>query len=155
MQVLNANDRWPMTLVCDLLARCDSTHFKMHNDDTDPEDKTEDIFECEIALLHSLDDPIVSFCKYIDWIQRCCSIDFAKSKLVDVLQRATSLFVDDPRYINDPRYLKIWLLYATYSKRPAEIFVFLEKHGIAQSLSLYYEEYASLCESYGQYVSDD
>ena len=66
------------------------------------------------------------------------------SILVPVLGSATQTFARDPRYKNDPRYLKLWLAYAKYCREAEDIFVFLVQEGIAQNLATYYEEYAAL-----------
>lgn len=69
---------------------------------------------------------------------------FIISLLIPVLDSATQTFSHDPRYRNDPRYLKLWLAYAKYCREAEDIFVFLAQEGIAQELATYYEEYAAL-----------
>lgn len=72
------------------------------------------------------------------------SSKFIISVLVPALDSATQTFARDPRYRNDPRYLKLWLAYSKYCREAEDIFVFLAQEGIAQGLASYYEEYSSL-----------
>ena len=77
------------------------------------------------------------------------------SHLLSVLERALGSFKSDRRYANDPRYLKLWLLYARnlqqkQKQNPVDVFKFLAVNDIAQDLALFYEEYASLMISLGR-----
>jgi checkpoint serine/threonine-protein kinase len=56
-------------------------------------------------------------------------------------------------YKNDPRYLKLWLLYIRlFSDSPRETYAFLAKHNIGESLALFYEEFAAWLENAGRWV---
>jgi spindle assembly checkpoint component MAD3 len=50
------------------------------------------------------------------------------------------------------KYLKLWVLYATYVERPVVIYKFLMANEIGTSFALLYEEYAAVLERNGQYV---
>lgn len=109
------------------------------------------IFNEQKAKIDDLDDPLSIFDSYyaqlLHLIQIATSPDTSKfltSITVPVLDSATQTFARDPRYRNDPRYLKLWLAYAKYCREAEDIFVFLGQEGIAQDLATYYEEYSNL-----------
>ena len=97
--------------------------------------------------IDELDDPLSIFDSYYNQLCQLLAVDstkFVTSVLVSVLDSATQTFAKDPRYRNDPRYLKLWLAYAKYCREAEDIFVFLAQEGITQDLATYYEEYANL-----------
>jgi bifunctional ADP-heptose synthase (sugar kinase/adenylyltransferase) len=102
-------------------------------------------FEERIQLAEDLDDPLEEHLAYIKWIQQAFTQgNNSNSNLVSVIERTTKHFLLDPRYSNDPRYLRLWLLYANSSEEPVTIFRFLSANNIGVGLALYYEEYATL-----------
>lgn len=110
-------------------------------------------FEDELANIDDLDDPLDVFNKYIQWIQQHYPEgQNAESDLLHVIERAITVFKKDSRYKNDPRYLKLWIMYARHSTEPIQIFKFLSVNEIGQELGIYYEEYAALMEKLGKCV---
>lgn len=106
-------------------------------------------FNEQKGKIDELDDPLSIFDSYhsqlCQLIQRTPDSSKTSSTiLVPILDSATQTFAHDPRYKNDPRYLKLWLAYAKYCREAEDIFVFLAQEGIAQELATYYEEYANL-----------
>lgn len=111
-------------------------------------------FEAEVASLAESDDPLDIYDRYVRWILEAYPSAQATpaSQLHTVLERATKAFVSSPQYKNDPRYLKLWLHYiAFFADAPRETFVFLARHGIGETLALFYEEYAAWLESVGRW----
>ncbi|KAM0754458.1 hypothetical protein T439DRAFT_376938 [Meredithblackwellia eburnea MCA 4105] len=74
----------------------------------------------------------------------------AKSKLVPILEASTRKFVKDERYTNDPRYVRLWSLYAKHVDSPADCYTFLFTRGIGERIGLLYEEYAAALEAIGK-----
>lgn len=109
-------------------------------------------FEEQKSKIDELDDPLSIFDSYHAQLAQLLQFyttdpdtsKFITSILVPVLDSATQTFSRDPRYRNDPRYLKLWLSYAKYCREAEDIFIFLSQEGIAQELATYYEEYAQL-----------
>lgn len=94
-------------------------------------------------LLQDLDDPLDSYLQYIKWIRENYRTgNNNESLLVQVLERTTHDFKDDPYYKNEIRYFKVWLEYITYSDHPGDVFSYLLKKKIGSDLSLFYEEYS-------------
>jgi checkpoint serine/threonine-protein kinase len=112
----------------------------------------QEIFLEQKSKIDELDDPLSIFDSYHAQLAQLLQFysnhpdttKFITSILVPVLDSATQTFARDPRYRNDPRYLKLWLSYAKYCREAEDIFVFLSQEGIAQELANFYEEYALL-----------
>jgi checkpoint serine/threonine-protein kinase len=104
-------------------------------------------FEHDIASSTDLDDPLEVWVRYIKWTDETFpSGQSTESGIARLLERCTTQFKNDKQYKSDPRYLRVWLAYSTYSDSPLEIFRFLQHHDIGQDLALYYEEYAAVLE---------
>lgn len=106
-------------------------------------------FEAELALIDETDDPLDIYDRYVRWTMDAYPSAQATptSQLLPLLERATKTFLTSAQYKNDPRYLKLWLLYIRFfSDTPRETFAFLSRHAIGQELALFYEEFASWLE---------
>ena len=104
-------------------------------------------FERDIASSIDLDDPLEVWLRYIKWTDETFPQgQSTESGIARLLERCTDHFKMDKQYKSDPRYLRVWLAYSTYSDSPLDIFAFLQRNGIGQELALYYEEYAAVLE---------
>lgn len=104
-------------------------------------------FEKDIASSSLLDDPLDVWLRYIKWTDEAFPQgQSTESGIARLLERCTEQFKNDKQYKSDPRYLRVWLAYSTYSDSPLDIFVFLQRNEIGQELALYYEEYAAVLE---------
>ncbi|GMM37327.1 protein kinase [Saccharomycopsis crataegensis] len=108
--------------------------------------------ELQINNCEDCDDPLEPYLNYIRWINN----NFPQGPnvangLVPILEKCTSYFKDYSIYKNDPRYMRIWVLYAKYSENSINVFVFLHRKEIGNMLSLYYEEYAKVLESQNRF----
>lgn len=74
----------------------------------------------------------------------------AASRLLPLLERSTRKFLHDQRYRNDPRYLRLWNLYAKNIDSPEECYRFLFAKGVGERLAVLYEEYALVLEAAGK-----
>jgi checkpoint serine/threonine-protein kinase len=112
-------------------------------------------YEDELALIDEADDPLDIYDRYVKWTLDTypSAQSTPQSQLLPLLERATKAFLSSPQYKNDPRYLKLWLHYIRFfSDAPRETFVFLNRHGVAESLALYYEEFAAWLEHAGRWT---
>src|ERR1700737_4420919 len=104
-------------------------------------------FEKDIASSADLDDPLEVWLRYIKWTDETFPQgQSTESGIARLIERCTEQFKNDKQYKSDPRYLRVWLAYSTYSDAPLDIFVFLQRNEIGQELALYYEEYAAVLE---------
>lgn len=104
-------------------------------------------FEKDIAASTDLDDPLEVWLKYIKWADEAYPQgQSTESGISRLLERCTEKFKNEKQYKSDPRYLRVWLAYSTYSDAPLDIFVFLQRNEVGQNLALYYEEYAAVLE---------
>ncbi|KAK4054049.1 protein kinase [Microbotryomycetes sp. JL221] len=79
----------------------------------------------------------------------------AVSRLVPVLEQATRSFVNDQRYQNDPRYLRLWNLYAKHTVDAEDCYKFLFAKQIGDKLATLYEEFALVLENKGRTTEAD
>ncbi|KAG8747306.1 hypothetical protein FRC10_001485 [Ceratobasidium sp. 414] len=93
------------------------------------------------------EDPIAAYVVYVDWVVECYPAGSnSESGLVPLLERATREFREDPRYINDLRYLKLWICYAGIVEKPETIYAYLLANDIGSVWELFYVEYANTLE---------
>lgn len=112
-------------------------------------------FEQEVENIAESDDPLDVFERYVRWTLDAYPSAQAtpESQLHTLLERATKTFIGSAQYKNDPRYLKLWVYYIHFfSETPRETYMFLSRHGIGESLALFYEEYAAWLEGAGRWA---
>ncbi|GKT55243.1 checkpoint serine threonine-protein kinase bub1 [Colletotrichum tofieldiae] len=133
----------------------------LHKLDTPTPSDTKNVNDCiraeyeeEIRNISESDDPLDIFDRYVRWTLDAYPSAQAtpQSQLHTLLERATKTFIGSSQYKNDPRYLKIWMLYIQFfSDSPRETFLFLSRHNIGETLALFYEEYAAWLEGAGRW----
>lgn len=124
------------------------------SDTTNLNDANRQEFEAELSSIAESDDPLDIFDRYVKWtLDAYPSAQATKeSQLLPLLERATKTFLNNTQYKNDPRYLKLWLIYIrSFSDAPRETFAFLARHNIGESLALFYEEFAAWLEGAGRW----
>ena len=112
-------------------------------------------YEAEISNIAESDDPLDVFDRYVHWTLDAYPSAQAtpESQLHILLERATKAFVGAAQYKNDPRYLKLWIYYIQFfSDAPRETFLYIARHGIGETLALFYEEYAAWLEGAGRWA---
>jgi checkpoint serine/threonine-protein kinase len=112
-------------------------------------------YEKELAAISEADDPLDVYERYVKWTMDAYPAAQAthESHLLPLVERATKAFLNTPHYKNDPRYLKLWLLYIRlFSDSPRETYAFLAKHNIGDAQSLFYEEFAAWLENAGRWA---
>jgi checkpoint serine/threonine-protein kinase len=112
-------------------------------------------FEKELDSAHDADDPLDIYDRYIKWTLSAypSASSTPTSGLLPLLERATRSFIQSSMYKNDPRYLKLWLLYIhLFADAPRETYAYLATHGIGAQLALFYEEFAAWLEAGGRWV---
>ncbi|KAK2792685.1 hypothetical protein FQN51_001604 [Onygenales sp. PD_10] len=112
-------------------------------------------YELEIASIAESDDPLDIYDRYVKWTLDAYPSAQAttQSGLLPLLERATKSFLSSNHYKNDPRYLRLWLHYIRlFSDAPRETFAFLARHGIGETLALFYEEFAAWLEGAKRYT---
>ncbi|KAJ1977804.1 protein kinase [Dimargaris xerosporica] len=83
-------------------------------------DEQKQAFEDAVAAvdLDQDEDPLDAYSRYVRWtLENYPQGHNSMSQLVPLLERTLHQFQDDERYKNDPRYLKLWLVYVEYSLR--------------------------------------
>ncbi|TBU25603.1 Mad3/BUB1 homology region 1-domain-containing protein [Dichomitus squalens] len=101
----------------------------------------------ELALEDDSDDadPLEVYSRFVDWtVENYPQGHSAESGLLELLEEATRVLKDDRggKWHGDPRYLKLWVRYASYVDKPTVIYKFLLVNEIGTNHALFYEEYA-------------
>lgn len=99
--------------------------------------------------LDRMDDPITHFDNEIRRILKHHNSEPAKhmeTQLLSVLKAAIFYIQNQERYRNDPRYLRIWLMYAAYYDNSMHVYSFLARTSISTYLSAFYETVADFLE---------
>ena len=107
----------------------------------------------EVALEDEDDDPLEAYCRFVNWtVESYPQGHSAESGLLELLEEATRVLKNDRegKWKDDIRYLKLWVLYASYVEKPAIIFKFCMVNEIGTTHALLYEEYALALEKAGR-----
>jgi hypothetical protein len=109
----------------------------------------------DIALEDSEDDPLEAYCRLIYWtVENYPQGHSAESGLLELLEEATRKLKDDRdgQWRSELKYLKLWVLYASFVEKPVIIYKFLLANEIGTGWALFYEEYATALERNGMCV---
>lgn len=98
-------------------------------------------------------DPLEAYCQLVYWVvENYPQGHSAESGLLELLEEATRVLKDHQagKWRGDIRYLKLWVLYASYVEKPAVIYKFCMVNEIGTSHALLYEEFAIVLERAGR-----
>ncbi|THH23190.1 hypothetical protein EUX98_g7987 [Antrodiella citrinella] len=99
----------------------------------------------EVALEDEDDDPLEAYCRFVEWtVESYPQGHSAESGLLELLEEATRVLKSDRdgKWKDDIRYLKLWVLYASYVEKPAVVFKFCMVNEIGTTHAQLYEEFA-------------
>ncbi|TRM62221.1 Mad3/BUB1 homology region 1-domain-containing protein [Schizophyllum amplum] len=112
----------------------------------------------QVALEDEDDDPLEAYCRLVNWtVENYPEGHNAESGLLELLEEATRALKDDRdgRWRGEMKYLKLWLLYASFVNKPTTIYKFLLANEIGTDIALLYEEYAAVLERDGRRKAAD
>ncbi|ORZ06296.1 Mad3/BUB1 homology region 1-domain-containing protein [Lobosporangium transversale] len=107
-------------------------------------------FQAELDRIDELKDPLDAYMRYVSWTIENYPQSGAQghdSRLVSLLEQAIETFKDEERYRNDPRYVKLLILYSEKIEFPMDVFSFMETNKIGNEIAMFYEEHADYLES--------
>ena len=90
-------------------------------------------------------DPLEAYSQFVHWtVENYPQGHSAESGLLELLEEATRMLRDHSggKWRSDIRYLKLWVLYASYVDKPTVIYKYLLVNEIGTTHALFYEEYA-------------
>lgn len=90
------------------------------------------------------DDPLAPAAAFIKWAAEAYAP--RATPLLRALEGTCRAFVDDTRYANDPRLVRLWVRYADAREDPLDCFAFMKAHGIGEQSALFYEAWATTLE---------
>ncbi|TDL15816.1 hypothetical protein BD410DRAFT_777737 [Rickenella mellea] len=100
--------------------------------------------------------PLEAYCDFVYWtIEHYPQGHSAESGILELLEEATRMLKDDTACKSDLRYLKLWVLYASYVEKPAVIYAYLLANEIGSMHAVLYEEYALVLERDGRRTKAD
>ncbi|KAH8987800.1 Mad3/BUB1 homology region 1-domain-containing protein [Lactarius akahatsu] len=112
----------------------------------------------EIALEDEDDNPLEAYCQLVYWtLENYPQGHSAESGLLELLEEATRILKDhkDGYWRTDLRYLKLWVLYASYVENPTIIYRYLLANDIGTAFAQLYEEFAIVLERNGRRTDAD
>ncbi|KAI0687668.1 Mad3/BUB1 homology region 1-domain-containing protein [Cytidiella melzeri] len=98
-------------------------------------------------------DPLEAYCTYVYWVvENYPQGHSAESGLLELLEEATRVLKDhqNGKWRTDLRYLKLWVLYASYVEKPIMIYKFCIVNEIGVDHGILYEEAALALERAGR-----
>lgn len=98
-------------------------------------------------------DALDAYWQFVNWtLDNYPQGHSAESGLLELLEEATRVLKDHGggKWKGDVKYLKLWLLYASYVEKPVVIYKFLIANEIGAGFALLYEEYAAVLERDGR-----
>lgn len=97
------------------------------------------------------EDPLDVYSRFVAWtLESYPQGQSAESGLLELLEEATRKLRHREAYKQDPRYLKLWILYAGYVEKPAIIYSYLLANEIGTDSAQLYEEYTHVLERDGR-----
>lgn len=109
----------------------------------------------EMALEDDDDDPLEAYCTLVNWtLENYPQGHSAESGLLELLEEATRVLKDDRdgKWRGEMKYLKLWMLYASFVEKPSIIYRFLLANDIGTDFAILYEEFAAILERDGRCV---
>ncbi|KAF7426325.1 Mitotic spindle checkpoint component mad3 [Pleurotus ostreatus] len=107
----------------------------------------------ELALEDPEDDPLEAYCRFVYWtVDNYPQGQSAESGLLELLEEATRVLKDDRDGVwrGELKYLKLWVLYASFVEKPSVVYKFMLVNDIGTNHALFYEEYALVLERDGR-----
>ncbi|KAK1234196.1 protein kinase [Marasmius sp. AFHP31] len=98
-------------------------------------------------------DPLEAYSNLVNWtLENYPQGHSAESGLLELLEEATRVLKDDRdgKWRKEIKYLKLWMLYASFVEKPGMIYRFLLANEIGTNDAILYEEYAAILERDGR-----
>nr|CCA15341.1 serine/threonine protein kinase putative [Albugo laibachii Nc14] len=94
-------------------------------------------------------DPLRKWIQYLQWLND--KLPTERHRIISTLKKCTLSLQRCPDYLNDVRYIRLWIQYADMVSNPNDIFKYLYKNDIGEQVSLFYVGWAWVLESIGKY----
>lgn len=104
---------------------------------------------------YSGDDPLDIWYRYVVWVEQNYPKGGKDGNIKVLIEKCVESIQSSEKYLNDTRYLEIWIKYASISSVSLEIYQALDSKGIGSGLAAYYESYAWELEKVQNYKRAD
>ncbi|GMH70678.1 hypothetical protein TrRE_jg13480, partial [Triparma retinervis] len=101
-------------------------------------------YEEAVKTCHNTSDPLNTYLTYINFIEQNNASDTRATFLL--YERATRAFLDEERYLNDVRYVRVAITYADKTSTPLDVFKFLHKKSVGSTSALFWIAWAWVAE---------
>jgi len=99
------------------------------------------------------DEALLAYVQLVNWtVEHYPQGHSAESGILELLEEATRVLKERRGCKDDPRYLRLWVMYARYVDKPEVIYEYLLANDIGTTWAALYEEYAMTLERDGRYV---
>ncbi|KAG0262255.1 hypothetical protein BG011_000161 [Mortierella polycephala] len=108
----------------------------------------------ELEQIDDMDDPLEVYVRFVKWTIENYPTSTARghdSKLMPILEQAFQTFKDISGCKNDPRFIRLLVLYADKGETPLDVYRYMGSNDIGSEISMYYHEYAEYLESQGEF----
>ncbi|KAI8599744.1 Mad3/BUB1 homology region 1-domain-containing protein [Dissophora ornata] len=121
-----------------------------------PEERAQELarqrqeFDDQLERIDQAADPLDVYSRYVSWTTRNYPQSSGQghhSRLLPLLEQAIKQFQDKTSYKNDPRFVKMLILYSEMVDLPEDVFNFMETKSIGIEIASYYEAYAEYLET--------
>ncbi|OQR76900.1 mitotic checkpoint serine/threonine-protein kinase BUB1 beta-like [Tropilaelaps mercedesae] len=119
----------------------------------DPEMLEEKKGEFEEALrAYEGDDPLEIWDSYLTWLEEHYPSGLHGLHLPQLLENCISAFISEPdhKYDNDPRFVRVWLKFASLQVHPEEVYKCMSARGVGVGSAAFYVEWANFHELSGE-----
>ncbi|XP_028995341.1 mitotic checkpoint serine/threonine-protein kinase BUB1 beta [Betta splendens] len=111
-------------------------------------------FESELRMYDG-DDPLNVWDRYIKWTEQSFPCGGKESNLTTLLERVVTLFKEEKKYHNDPRYVDLCIKFAENCSEPLDIYRYMQAQGIGVTQAGFYIAWAEEYENQGNYLKAD
>lgn len=89
-------------------------------------------------------DPLAPWVTYVKWAVD--NFPVGSDLLVAAIEGACRKFAKEPRYLNDRRFVRLWIRYADMRKDKLDVFEYMQRRRIGEHAALFYEAWATTFE---------
>lgn len=111
-------------------------------------------FESELRIYDG-DDPLDVWDRYIKWTEQTIPQGGKMSNLATLLERVVTRFTEEKKYYNDPRYIDLWIKFASNCREPLDVYRYMQAQEIGVTQASFYIAWSEVYENQGNFRKAD